>query len=284
MLLTPKMLAASGRSLEFFETEYAYDSESCQEFQQRFDPSNLPLDDRGSLGGLSDGSLRYFIAQARTAHWRKSMQELEECRRRLVANGFGCIYTCCRLPYTGSLEWPPRAEDVAADLVVFAPPRLMLSGFTQSPFIISGRLPGYERFDEADMMYEAHRLSFSVIPRWDGPHWVEDWMLSEHEIEDEYIAPQAVFILKHRGRGWHGPLGYVDPNVKFKKVNPTLCQELKIGHAVLHYDRNNPSNRNRIGLYLGNHPVYSPNWYNPEIANRVGAANHYDLGSKTGHR
>lgn len=238
----------------------------------------------GSLGGLSVGSLRWFIAQAKTDSWRKAMKELEECRRRLVANGFGCAYTCCRLPHTGSLEWPPRAEDVAADLVVFAPPRLMLRGFTQSPFIISGRLPGYGNLDEADMMLEAYRLSFSVIPRWDGPDWVEDWMLSEHEIEDEYIAPQAVFILKHRGRGWHGPLGYVDPNVKFKKVNPTLCHELKIGHAVLHYDNNNPSNHNRVGLYMGNHKVYSPDWYNPEIANRVGAANHYDLGSKTGHR
>jgi len=284
MLLTSKMLADSGYTLRQLESQYAYDSACCQEFQQGYSHIDPLYDTPGSLGRLSHGSLRWFIAQAKTDSWRKALKELEECRRRLVANGFGCAYTCCQLPYTGSLEWPPKEQFVTADLVVFAPPRLMLRGFTQSPFIISGRLPGYECFDEAEMMYEAHRLSFSVIPRYDAPYWVDDWMLSEHELEDEYVAPQAVFILKHRGRGWHGPGGCVDPNVKFRKATPTLCHELKIGHAVLHYDNNNPSNHNRVGLYMGNHKVYSPDWYNPEIANRVGAANHYDLGSKTGHR
>jgi len=291
MLLTHEMLKKSGFDFGYLEDNYSFDSGECHLFQEQYGQGSRitkegsrVIKDADGLHGLSSGSLRYFISLTEPGPWQDALQELEECRQRLAANGFTCAYTCCHLPYTGSLEWPPRAQDLAVDLVVFASPRMMLEGFTQSPFIISGRFPGYGFFDEADFMLYAFRQTFCVIPFWSSPSWVKEWMLSEEEVKDEYIAPQAVFVLRHRGRGWHGPGGVVDRRKKLRTPDPQLCKEMKVGHARLHYDYGNPSNQNRIGLYLGDEPVYSPDWYAFGTVGKIGRANNYSIGSKIGHR
>lgn len=285
MLLSHELAQASGLSVSDIGREYELWADRCDAFQEHGLKSlNGALRMVGGLGGLSLGNLNEAANECGDPGANKAFQELEECRRRLVANGFRCTYTRCHLPSVGSMAWGPKLDSVVADLVVFAPPALLAEGFRLSPFIIQGDTYRFGDIGDAALMFEAFLLGFSLIPRERVPYWVDDFMLSREEVELGYVAPQAVFILKNRKSGWYDPYDRFNVGGRKNRVSPKFCQEFRIGHAVMHRDYKDQSNQDMIGLYMGDHKVYSPDWYSPLGGYNVGAANYYDLGSKTGHR
>jgi hypothetical protein len=283
MQLTHEDLERSGITLEFLMDEYRRASGQCEVYEERW-PNHF--EGFGDLGGISRGPIRAIeeLDWSGSRYWPKGVKNLEEFRRRLIANGFSCVYSNCLLPVVGKRAWSSDMSPGHADLVVFASPSLMLEGFNYSPFIVSGLTAGVLGGSDAAAFVDAADLGFSLIPRGCAPSWVDDIMLSEDERRGDFIAPQAVFVLRHPGRNWHGIDGRPIPEMNLARWNPHLCHEFAVGNARMHYDKQKPDNQDRIGLYIGTHKIFSPEWYGPNRSYRLGGANGYSLGSRTGHR